>query len=217
MTEKAIKISPSLLSADFSRLKEEVQALESAGADALHFDIMDGQFVPNLTFGPLIVKSLRPLSNLPFEAHLMMKNVDFFIPQFCEAGADTLIIHPEYELHIHRSLSLIKKMGKKAGLALNPGTSPVCLDYLWDVLDVVLIMTVNPGFGGQSFLYPQLEKIKFVRKQIGTRTIDLQVDGGITPDTASLVIAAGANSVVAGSSVFKTTDYRTNIKSLRPF
>ncbi len=211
-----IQISPSILAADFSRLGEEVKAVSQAGAHMIHLDVMDGHFVPNITMGPGVVKNLRPHTNLPFDVHLMISPVDEFITPFAQAGANILTVHPEATSHIHRTLQLIKDQGCQAGVALNPGTPVEMLAPLMDLVDLVLVMTVNPGFGGQAFLQDQLPKIKAVSQMIkeSGRPILLEVDGGITPETAPLVIEAGANVLVAGSSVFKTSDYKGNIAAL---
>ena len=211
-----IQISPSILAADFSRLGEEVKAVSQAGAHMIHLDVMDGHFVPNITMGSGVVKNLRPHTNLPFDVHLMISPVDEFIAPFAQAGANILTVHPEATSHIHRTLQLIKDQGCKAGVALNPGTPVEMLAPLMDLVDLVLVMTVNPGFGGQAFLHDQLPKIRTVSQMIkeSGRSILLEVDGGITPETAPLVIEAGANVLVAGSSVFKTSDYKGNIKAL---
>ena len=212
-------ISPSILSADFARLGEEVRAIDQAGADWIHIDVMDGHYVPNLTIGPGVVKALRAHSRKPFDVHLMVSPVDAWIEPFAEAGADVITVHPEAGPHIHRTVQAIKGLGKKAGVSLNPGTPAKMLDYLIEEVDLVLVMSVNPGFGGQSFIASQLKKIAAVRKMIDSsgREVRLEVDGGITPVTARQCVEAGADVLVAGSATFNggPSAYAGNIAALR--
>ncbi|MEO7564048.1 MAG: ribulose-phosphate 3-epimerase [Sphingomicrobium sp.] len=212
-------ISPSILSADFARLGEEVRAIDEAGADWIHIDVMDGHFVPNLTIGPGVVKALRPHSAKPFDVHLMISPVDHFLDAFAEAGADIITVHPEAGPHLHRSIQRIKGLGKKAGVSLNPATPAKMLDYVLEEIDLVLVMSVNPGFGGQKFIAGQLRKIEAVAKQIAKHDLDirLEVDGGIDPATARQAIDAGANVLVAGTAAFKggPSQYEANIRALR--
>ena len=213
--EKNILISPSVLAADFSKLGDEVQSVSEMGADLIHLDIMDGHFVPNLSFGADIVREIRPHSNLPFDVHLMITNPGIYIKSYVDAGANLITVHPESTFHIHSVLEQIKKSGIKAGVALNPGTPIEVLDNIIDVTDLVLVMTVNPGFGGQSFLLSQLAKISKIRSIIDKEnySIDLSVDGGINAKTAALAIDAGANVLVAGTSIFKSKD-KTYLESI---
>jgi len=213
------KIAPSILSADFAALGREVEAVDQAGADYIHIDVMDGHFVPNITIGPDVVAALRKHTAKPFDVHLMISPVDAFIQDFADAGADIITIHPEAGPHTHRTLQAIKATGKKAGIALNPGTPAKMLDYVFDLVDLVLVMSVNPGFGGQSFIEGQLAKIEAIRNRIDKsgRAVDLQVDGGINFDTAPKAIAAGADVLVAGTATFKggPDAYAANIQKLR--
>jgi ribulose-phosphate 3-epimerase len=217
--QQPIRIAPSILSADFARLGEEVRAVTAGAADFIHLDVMDGHFVPNLTIGPAVVKALRPHSNLPFDVHLMISPVDPFIVEFANVGADIITVHPEAGPHLHRTIQLIKSLGKKAGVALNPATPVEAIDFVLDLVDLVLVMSVNPGFGGQSFLTSQLDKIRALRKRIDYqgRMIDLEVDGGINLETARAAVAAGADLLVAGTAVFAggATHYTDNIRRLR--
>ncbi|TCH98849.1 ribulose-phosphate 3-epimerase [Roseococcus sp. SYP-B2431] len=212
-----IRIAPSLLAADFSRLGEEVRAIEQGGADWLHLDIMDGHFVPNISFGPGLIKALRPHSRMPFDVHLMIAPADPYLAAFAEAGADLISLHPEAGPHLHRSLQTIRALGKKAGVVLNPGTPVEVLAHVMDLVDLILVMSVNPGFGGQSFLSGQLSKIATLRRMIDAtgREIALQVDGGVTAKTAPDCIAAGADVLVAGTAVFGAPDYAAAITALK--
>ena len=212
-------ISPSILSADFARLGEEVRAIDAAGADWIHVDVMDGHYVPNLTIGPGVVKALRPHTAKPFDVHLMVSPVDPWLEPFAQAGADIITVHPEAGPHIHRTVQAIQALGKKAGISLNPGTPAKMLDYLVEEIDLVLVMSVNPGFGGQSFIASQLKKIEAVRKMIDKagREVRLEVDGGVTPETARRCVDAGADVLVAGSATFAggPERYAANIAALR--
>ena len=217
--QQSVRIAPSILSADFASLGAEIRAVSQAGADYIHIDVMDGHFVPNLTIGPAVVAALRPHSSLPFDVHLMISPADPYIPDFVQAGADIVTVHVEAGSHLHRTIQLIKDEGVRAGLALNPGTPVTVVKPLLDTLDLVLVMSVNPGFGGQSFIAGQLEKIRQLRTLIDKteRKIDLQVDGGINSENAADAIAAGADVLVAGSATFTgdTSQYAANIEALR--
>jgi ribulose-phosphate 3-epimerase len=212
-------ISPSILSADFAKLGEEVRAIDEAGADWIHVDVMDGHFVPNITIGPGVVKALRPHSSKPFDVHLMISPIDNFLDAFAEAGADIITVHPEAGAHLHRTIQRIKGLGKRAGVSLNPATPAKALDYVLEEIDLVLVMSVNPGFGGQKFISSQLRKIEAIAKRIAKENLDVEVevDGGIDPVTARQAVDAGATALVAGTAAFKggPGNYAANIRALR--
>jgi ribulose-phosphate 3-epimerase len=217
MAQLPTVIAPSLLAADFSRLAEEITAIEAAGADWLHLDVMDGHFVPNISFGPPVIKSLRKVTKMPFDVHLMIAPVDYLLEAFKQAGSDHIMFHPEAGPHPHRTLQTIQGLGCKAGLVLNPGTPVALVEPLMDMVDILLVMSVNPGFGGQKFIHSQVEKIATLRRMIDAtgREIRLEVDGGVDPKTAPLCIEAGADALVAGTAVFGAPDYREAIEAIR--
>jgi ribulose-phosphate 3-epimerase len=212
---RPLLIAPSILAADFAKLGEDVHAVEAAGADWIHVDVMDGHFVPNISIGPGVVQAIRPLTKKPLDVHLMISPCDPYLEAFAKAGADHITVHVEAGPHIHRSLQAIRALGKKAGVTMNPGTPVSSIEDVIDIVDLILVMSVNPGFGGQAFIPAALDKLRQVRALVGARPIDIEVDGGVTAENAARVVQAGANALVAGSAVFKGGNYKANIAEIR--
>ena len=215
MNARPLIISPSILASDFSKLGDEVAAVDQGGADWIHIDVMDGHFVPNISFGLPVIQSIRKVTKKPFDVHLMISPADPYLADFAKAGGDHISVHAEAGPHLDRSLQAIKALGKKAGVAINPATPVSVLEHVINRLDLIMIMTVNPGFGGQSFIPAMLDKIRQAKALVGGRDIDIEVDGGVTAENAGIIVSAGANALVAGSSIFKGQDYAANIKALR--